>query len=226
MKMRLTAVSLAVFAASLALVASAGATLIGVYRNSMETTTQRSQLVKLSGARCTRGGSNHALRIVVGKRTAECSYRTPVVGRDLELGATERLLSGTPKQLQKSTFLAVNLRSGGGMQYQLAVFPLQRKVQLRKKVNGSIKYLAIVKNVAGVKGIDGANAIRLRAFDEGPGECHLLGFIGGKLVAGATDSNSGLLGGRASGVSVGSAKNAAGAIASVDDIVVRVPSPF
>ena len=36
-------------------------------------------------------------RIVVGKRTRDCSYRTPVLGRDLEIAATERLLSGTPK---------------------------------------------------------------------------------------------------------------------------------
>ena len=37
---------------------------------------QRGEPVKLSGERCGRGGSDHAFRIVVGKRTRECSYRT------------------------------------------------------------------------------------------------------------------------------------------------------
>jgi hypothetical protein len=222
-----------VFGASLAVLifaAAAGATLIPVYRNSMETTAQRGQLVKLSGANCTRGGSKHALRIAIGKRTAECAYRTPVVGRDLEIAATERLLNGTPKGLQKKVFLAVGLRSGGGAKYQLTVFPLQRKVQLRKYLSGSVKYLAIEKDVSGVRGINGANQLRLRAFNitSGPqqGQCDLFAYVGGKLVANVTDPGEGDLSGRASSVSVGSTNSATGTVASIDDVVVRVPSPF
>ena len=93
-----------------AIVPLASATLVGVYRNPMESKEQLSQIVKLSGHSCGRSSSGHALRVVVGKGTKECSYRTPVVGRDLEIAATERLLSGTPKALRKSTFLALNLR--------------------------------------------------------------------------------------------------------------------
>jgi hypothetical protein len=222
-----------VFGASLAVLvfaSVAAATLVPVYRNSMETTPQRGQLIKLTGANCARGGSQHALRVVIGKRTSECAYRTPVVGRDLEVAATERLLSGTPASLQKRAFLAVGLRSGGGAKYQLTVFPLQRKVQLRKYVNGSIKYLAIEKDVGGVRGINGANQLRLRAFNatSGPeqGQCDLFAYIGGKLVASVTDSGAGDLSGRASSVSVGATSNATGTVASIDDVVLRVPSPF
>lgn len=207
------------------------AALIGIYRNGMATTAQRSQAVKLSGARCSRGGLGQALRVVVGKRTKECAYRTPVIGRDLEIAATERLLGATPKPLQHGAFLAVNLRSGGGGRYQLAVYPLQTKVQLRKFLpEGGVEYLDIEKNVAGVKGLDMANELRLRAFNltegEEKGDCRLLAFVGGKLVAEAVDEGAGELTGRASGFSVGSAKNAKGLQASFDDIVVRVPSPF
>jgi hypothetical protein len=224
-----------VVAASLALVlaTSAGAALIGIYRNAMETTSQRSEVVKLSGARCGRddSSSEHVLKIVVGKQTDECAYRTPVLGRDLEIAATMRLLSRTPKELQHKAFLAVNLRAGGSGRYQLAVYPLQGKAQLRKVLaDGTVKYLQIAKDVSTVKGIDGANDLRLRAFNVtgGPekGSCHLLAFVGGEAVAEATDEAAGELEGRASGFSVGAATNAKGTVASVDDVVVRVPNPF
>ena len=231
MKLRFTAVPLAVFAGALVLVAGAAGAMIGIYRNSMDTTSQRSQLVKLSGRSCTRGGSQHAVRIVFGKRTSECSYRTPVVGRDLEVAATERLLSGTPKSLQRKMFLGLVLRAGGGARYQLAVYPLQQKTQLREYLaDGSVKYLAIEREVSAVKGLDEANQLRLAAvnFTSGPekGQCLLRAYVGSQLVAEVTDPGGGELTGRASGVAIGSAKSSSGAIASVDNVVVRVPSPF
>jgi len=230
-KLRTTAALTLAAAAMLVLASSSAATLIGIYRDGMATTSQRAQMVKLSGSRCARDGLGKALRVVVGKVTKECAYRTPVIGRDLEIAATERLLGATPKPLQHGAFLALNLRSGGGGRYQLAVYPLQGKVQLRKALpEGGITYLDIEKNVAQVKGLDQANELRLRAFNltegEEKGACRLLGFVGGKLVAEATDAAAGELSGRASGFSVGSAKSAKGAQASFDNVVVRVPSPF
>ncbi len=231
MKARSTAIALAALAGALVLAAAATGAMVGIYRNSMETTSQRGQLVKLSGRSCARGGSKHALRIVLGKRTGECSYRTPVVGRDLEIAATERLLSGTPKALQRKMFLGLVLRSGGGARYQLVVYPLQQKAQLRKYLaDGSVKYLAIEKEVSAVKGLDKANKLRLSAVNvtSGPekGQCVLRATVGSRLVAEVTDAGAGDLSGRASGVAIGSAKNSSGAIASVDDVVARVPSPF
>jgi len=218
----------ALLVAALVLVPSAGAALVGLYRNNMESDGLRAQILKLSGERCGRGGSSHAFRIVVGKQTKECSYRTPVIGRDLEIAATERLMSATPKPVQHGAFLSVDLRSGGGARYQLAVYPLQRKAQLRKVLaDGSIEYLDIEKSLASVGGLDKANELRLRAFNvtEGDekGNCHILAFVGGKLVSDVTDTGAGDLSGRASGFSVGSAKFAKGAEATVDDVVVRVP---
>lgn len=229
-QLRTGALAAALIAAT-AFAASASANLVGVYRNGMESKGQLKQIVKLSGQSCGRKSSGRALRVVVGKRTRECSYRTPVLGRDLEIGATERLLSGTPKALRKSTFLALNLRAGGGARYQLAVFPLQRKAQLRKiRPDGTILYLDVEKDLRQVRGIDKANQLRLRAFNvtEGDekGNCRLRAFVGGKLVSNVVDEGAGDLQGRASGFSVGSAKVAKGAQASFDDVVVRVPGPF
>jgi hypothetical protein len=230
MKVRIATGALAAVAA-LALAASAGAALIGVYRNSMESEAQRAQIVKLSGERCGRGGSDHAVRILVGKQTAECAYRTPVVGRDLEVAAIGRLLSNTPLPVQRKAFLALNLRTGGaGAGYQLAVFPLQGKAQLRKVLsNGRVEYLHIERGVR-TKGLNKANELRLRAFNttSGPekGSCHILAYVGAQLVADVTDSAAGELEGRASGFSLGAVGNAKGTVGSFDDVVVRVPSPF
>jgi len=232
MKLRLIAASLAVLTTGLLFAAGAGAALIGIYRNSMETDAQRGQVVKLAGERCGRAGAGGALQIVVGKATKECAYRTPVIGRDLEIAAVARLLSPTPKAVRRNAFLAVNLRAGGaGARYQLAIYPFQRKAQLRKTLSdGRVKYLHIEKKLNTIEGIDAANELRLSAFNvtKGPdkGSCRILAFVGGKLIADVTDEAAGELEGRASGFSLGAPGNAKGANASFDNVVIRVPSPF
>jgi hypothetical protein len=230
MRFRFPAAFFAVSAILLLGAAVGGAAMIGIYRNGMETTAQRAQLVKLAGGSCSRGGASAALRIAIGKRTDACSYRTPVLGRDLEISATERLLSGTPPSLQHKAYLGLELRAGGGAKYQLLAFPLQRKVQLVKVSGEGAEYLAIEKNVKTVMGVNKANALRLRAVNvtSGPerGHAQLSAYVGGKLVAEATDEGAGALTGRASAVSIGATKSANGVIGSVDDVVVRVPSPF
>lgn len=224
-----TAAALA--AALLALAPAAGAALVGVYRNGMASKGQLGQIVKFSGERCGRSGTGSALLVTIGKGTRECTYRTPVVGRDLEIAATERLLGKTPKPVQQGAYLALDLRAGEGARYQLAVYPRQRKAQLRRVLaGGDVEYLHIAKNVAAIEGVERDNDLRLRAFNltEGDekGSCHVLAYVGGELVADVTDPGAGELSGRASGFSVGSAKSAKGAQATVDDVVVRVPSPF
>src|SRR3954453_1352286 len=58
MRLRLTGVALGASALlSLAWSVGAGAALVPVYRNVMESPSQRGEAVKLSGARCGRGGS-------------------------------------------------------------------------------------------------------------------------------------------------------------------------
>jgi hypothetical protein len=221
----------ALAAALLALVPAAGAALVGIYRNGMQGKGQLAQIAKLSGGRCGREATGRALMITIGKQTRECTYRTPVVGRDLEIAATERLLGRTPKPVQQGAYLSLDLRAGGGARYQLAVYPRQRKAQVRKILSGGeIEYLHVEKGVAGIEGVDRDNELRLRAFNvtegDAKGNCRVLAWVGGELVADVTDEGAGELTGRASGFSVGSAKIAKGAQATVDDVVVRVPSPF
>lgn len=231
MRGRTTLATVAVLAAVLGWAAHAGAGSVGIYRNTMENEAQRGQILKLRGERCARGGSTTAFRVVLGKATAECAYRTPVLGRDLEIAAVARLLSSTPKPAQRKAFLTLDLRAGSTGGYQLVAYPLQRKVQLRKvQADGSVEYLHIEKNVSGLQGLDRANQLRLQAFNvtSGPekGSAHLLGYVGSQLVADVTDPAAGELEGQASGFSLGATGNAKGTAASFDDVVVRVPSPY
>jgi len=230
MRLRFPAVLLAALAVGLLTCAVAGAAMIGIYRNSMGSLAQRKQMVKLSGRSCARAGVNGAMRVTIGKKTSACSFRTPVLGRDLEIAATERLLSGTPVNLQRKAFLGLELRAGAGAKYQLLVFPRQRKAQLIKVTGEGSKYLAIAKNEKAILGVNEANKLRLRAVNvtSGPekGQARLFAYVGGTLVGEATDDGAGDLSGRASSVTVGTVKNGNGIVASVDDVVVRVPSPF
>ncbi len=230
MRRRLTRVLLVALAAALSACSIAGAAMVGIYRNSLESTVQRSQLVKLSGRSCARAGTGEGLRVSLGKRTDSCSFRTPVLGRDLEIAATERLLSGTPPSLQKKAYIGLELRAGGGAKYQLLAYPLQRKVQLIKVTSEGTEFLAIAKNEASLLGLNKANVLRLRAINiaSGPekGSAELRAYVGSTLVGEATDEGAGELSGRASGVVVGASKGGDGVVASIDDIVVRVPSPF
>jgi hypothetical protein len=230
MKLRFSTAFLAALLAGLLCCAVAGAAMIGIYRNSMESLAQRSQLVKLSGKSCERAGAGGAMRIMIGKATSSCSYRTPVIGRDVEIAATERLLSGTPTALQRKAYLGLMLRAGAGAKYALLVFPRQKKAQLIKVTSAGTKYLAIAKNEKAVVGVNEANKLRLRAVNvtSGPekGQARLFAYVGSKLVGEAKDDAAGDLTGRASAVVVGTVKNGNGIVASVDDVVVRVPSPF
>lgn len=229
-KKRALTTGLLALVASLVIASVAAAAMIGIYRNGMESLAQRKQLVKLAGRNCARAGVGGVMRITIGKKTSACSFRTPVLGRDLEIAATERLLSGTPTDLQRKAYLGLELRAGGGAKYQLLVFPRQRKAQLIKVTGEGQKYLDVARNEKAVMGVNQANKLRLRAVNvtSGPeqGQARLFAYVGNTLVGEAVDDGAGELEGRASAVAVGTIKNGNGIVASVDDVVVRVPSPF
>jgi hypothetical protein len=227
---RTKALILALLAAGALAASASAAGLIPVYRNSMDTAAQRGQILQLSGRSCKRSGENGTLHVEIGKLTPACAFRSPVVGRDLEISASEVLLSGTPKALRRKAFLGLQLRSGGGGRYELLVYPVQRKAQLVKVTPEGTEFLAIAKSQKAVAGVDKPNALRLLAvtLKSGPekGTTRLQGYVGSTLVARAADPAGGTLSGRYSALVAGAAPNARGLIASADDIVVRVPSPY
>jgi hypothetical protein len=227
MRTRLAIASLAALAAGLLACAVAGAAMIGIYRNGLESTAQRGELVKLFGRVCKRGGGEDSIRVVLGKKTDSCAYRTPVLGRDVEIAATESILSGTPKPLLRKAYLSVQLRAGGGAKYELRAFPQQRKAQLIKVSEAGTKYLAIKKNLKGIGGINEPTVVRLRAEKAaGTASATISAYIGPTLVGEVTDEAAGELVGQNTAVAVGATKIAEGLIGSIDDLVVRVPVSF
>ena len=227
MKLRFAAATLAALAAGLLVVAAAGAEMVGIYRNGLETTAQRAELVKLLGTSCKRGGGDDAVRVVLGKKTDSCSYRTPVIGRNLEVAATERILSGTPKPLQNKAYVAVQLRVGGGAKYEVRAFPVQRKAQLIKVSEAGTKYMAIKKNVKEIGGINEPTVVRLKVEKTaGEASAAIAAYVGPTPIDEVTDEAAGEVPGEFSAVAVGATKIAEGLIGSIDDLVVRVPVTF
>lgn len=214
-----------------AVLVSSSTAAIALYFNDMSSGGRRAQIVKIFGRNCERGGSSTALRIKVGKATEECAYRTPVIGRDLQIDGTARLLSGTPRRVQRRGFLALSLRAGGGGRYTFAVFPLQQKYQIYKDVPGEeTDFLAIGKQISRIGAINKANKMRLQVFNilrtKNPADVRVVAYVNGKRMAVVVDKNSGPVRGRFTGFSVGAPGAANGAIASFDDVVVRIPNPF
>jgi hypothetical protein len=224
MKTRLTALPLTAILV-LVLCASAGAAMVPIYTNALDSTAQRTEVLKLSGRSCGREGAEGALRLTVGKRTEECVYSTPVLGRNLEVAAVERLLAGTPKKVARRAFLGLVLRAGGGDRYELRVFPTQRKAQLlRFSRQGGIEYLAIEHGLESVKGIDEPNVLRLRAEGD-KARVKLIAKVGREVVAEALDQGP-RLGGEYSAIAAGATRNGHGVRVGCRAIVVRVPVRF
>jgi hypothetical protein len=229
MKTKLILATVLASALGLVAVASASGAFVAIYRNALETTAQRSEVLKLSGKSCTRGGAQTSLKITVGKLTEECAYRTPVIGSDLEIAATGRIVSGTPPAVVKKAFLGLQLRVGGGGKLELRVFPAQKKVQLAKITEAGINYLAIKKNVKGVQGPEKGNVLRLRVVGgakEEAGTCKISGFLGGEQVIEVNDETCGEVSGEMTALSAGAPNNGSGLIAGFEAIVVRTPVRF
>jgi hypothetical protein len=222
------AITLAVLGATAA-AAVASAAVIPIYSNEMATTAARSQIVRFGGGECSRGGGGEALKVTIGERTRECQYRSPVVGTNVDIKATARLLSGTPDSMQARTFIAVGVRDGAQSQYQLAVFPKKGSFQLRRDdpSNGATTLLANGKSGA-VKEVGRANKLRLQAFPTPGGETRLTAFVNSRKVASVIEDahTASTVTGQFSTLSVGSNKAANGATASFDDLTVAVPDPF
>jgi hypothetical protein len=229
MKAKILLVTALVSALGLFAAGAASGAFVAIYRNALESTAQRSEVLKLSGKSCTRGGGATSLKITVGKLTEECAYRTPVIGSDLEIAATGRIISGTPAAVARKSFLGLQLRVGGGGKLELRVFPAQKKVQVARITKEGIRYLAIKKNVKAVQPAEKANVLRLRVISsagEEAGTCKIGGYLGGERVIEASDEECGQLSGQMTAISAGATNNGSGLIASFEAIVVRTPVRF
>jgi hypothetical protein len=228
MKTKLLIATLAVSILGLAVAGAASGAFVAIYRNALETTAQRSEILKTSGKECSRGGGKTTLMITVGKLTEECAYKTPVVGTDLEIAVTGSISPATPTAVAKKSFLGLQMRAGGGSKLELRVFPVAQKAQIARVTEEGIKYLAIKKNIASLKGAKSV-VLRLRVIS-GSGEtantCKIGGYLSGELVVEAEDTACNELEGESTALSAGAPNNGVGLVASFAAIVVRTPVRF
>ncbi len=229
MKTKLIIATLAVSTVGLFVAGAASGALVAIYRNALETTAQRSEVLKMTGRSCTRGGGKSSLNVTVGKKTEECAYRTPVIGQNLEIAATGTILAPTTPAVAKKAFLGLQLRAGGGAKYELRVFPGQKKAQLARITKEGIKYVAIKKSIVSLKEATKPVVLRLRVLN-GTGEtentCTIGGYIASELVVEATDEACSELTGEFTALSAGAPNNGVGLTAGFEAIVVRVPVTF
>ena len=207
--------------------------MVGIYRNSMETTAQRSQLVKLSGAQL------HPRRLrpraADRRRQADQRMLLPDAGdrprpRDRRHRApAQRHPEAAPAQGLPRRW---SCGPAAAPSTSLPVYPLQRKVQLRKNLRGGTSNTwrstrTSPPSRASTKPTRcGCSAFNVTSGPE-KGQARLLAYVGGELVAEATDAAAGELTGRAAAASRSARpRTPSGVVASVDDVVVRVPSPF
>lgn len=214
-------------------VASA-ATSITIYKNPLNSASTRSDVGQFDRkGRCTKGGSDSAFRIKVGKKTRECSYRVPVAGKSIYVTATGRLFESTPKQIRKRTFLGLSLRhSSSGSRYQLVVFPSTTRAQIRKVGSGG-KVTVLAGEKLGrkrVKSLGRANQLSFGAYNGTKGKpasnARLFARVNGKRVLMVDDPKGNELSGTGSTFSIGSDQNARNAAGSFSRLVVRMPDPF
>lgn len=212
---------------------SEAAATLSIYKNALDTSAKRSQIFRYgSEGQCKRGKASKAFRFSLGKQTRECFFRLPAVGRSVEVSAVGVLFDSTPEKVIGRTYLAVSTRqTGNGSRYQLAVFPSQRKWELRKvEPNGAIEYLATGKNQKEIKGPGRSNRILLRSFNGVKGQpsttARLVARINGKRVVVFNDARGLQLTGRITSFSIGSPLFATGAAGSFREVDVRIPDPF
>ncbi|MGB0119616.1 MAG: hypothetical protein WBP55_01530 [Solirubrobacterales bacterium] len=220
------------FAGTLAFTTTAqAASALTAAKYSLKSSASRGEIRQAEKGNCERGGSSGAFRFKIGKKTKECSYRVPMVGKNLEMSATARLFKSTPKQVRPQAFVAVNLRQASdGSRYQLSVFPSGRRFQLKKIYpNGKIQVLKAGKGIKGINTFNQKNRILLRAFNGvsgGSGTARLLAVVNGNKLAVVDDERGNELQGQHSTFSIGSKKNATGALGSFVGVKMRLPDPF
>jgi hypothetical protein len=228
MKVKLAIATVSMLVVGLLVTGAASGAFVAIYRNALETTAQRSEVLKLSGKACSRGGGKTTLNITVGKLTEECAYKTPVVGQDLEIAATGSINPVTPPAVAKKAFLGLQMRAGGGAKLELRVFPGQKKAQIARITEEGIKFLAVKKNIVSLNEAQ-AVVLRLRVISgagELAGTCKISGYLAGELVVEAEDPACGELQGETTALAAGATNNGVGVVAGFAAIVVRTPVRF
>lgn len=233
---RLKTLAIGLFGATMLMLsfsATAGAvSSITIYSNPMRSIDQRSEIQKRGPGSCLRKSSKASLKFRIGRRTKECRYLVPVVGRDLEITATGRIFPSTPKAVRPSVYLGLGLRQAAGpSRYEFAVYPSGRRYRIFSILPGGKSEVVARGTSRSIQTFGKANRMTFRAYNgiikgKPASSARLVGFVNGKVVGVADVERGNLVGGQDTTVAISSNRNATGAFGSFTGFRVRMPSPF
>jgi hypothetical protein len=192
---------------------------VTIYRNPMSSRADLRELQKTQGRRCARRRDDGRAAIVVGRRTDECTFRTPVVGKDIDLSATVNLSKSTPRKLRRRIELGIGVRVGDDDAYELEVLPFHRRIVFSRTIDGDRQVL-LREDESFVRGPGKTNRLTLRVFGSG-----VLAEVNGRQVSNMEDVRANAVRGRDTTLTIGSTRTANKARGLFDSVKVRVPDP-
>ena len=180
------------------------------------------ELADWRGERCAERVSRSRFRTRVGKGTRSCSWRTVVLGRDLEVAATVAASSTTPRSIARRTSLGVVARGSDGSELRFSVIPKRRRwilsrVDSERQTTETV--LGAGRN-SKVRGTGKRTRIRLRVRGN-----QVSAEVRGEVVVALSDEKVGSLDGRTTGIGVFSDRIANRARGIFDSITIQVPDP-
>jgi hypothetical protein len=221
------AVALLVAVLALGLGAAAALAGVTVYKNNFSGKAEAKELEHAQGKHCDKRWRKKAksLRVAVKRGPDVCGYRPPVEGDsaqpDHDFQAKEKLLKRTPKSTRGDAYLAIAVRVGKNVGYELRAFPKKQKFALRRSPSGGGGGFPANGTSSAIKGVNKRNVLRLRVVGD-----KVTARVNGTKVAEVTDSNPSEVDGRKLEVAVGHKKNSHKTVlATLDDLKLQVPNP-
>jgi hypothetical protein len=201
------------------LAASSALATVTVYRNDFAAPSRALEFHKLGTGKCAKSGRGGQLTVRVGASTEACSFRSQVVGRNLQLVATTGLSARTPAALRSTVATGIALRSGDDGSYGLAVYQGRKSWYLTRTTAAGPATLQKGK-LPSIRSLGRLNRLSLRAFDS-----RIVASINGKVVATYEDASPSDVSGTDAALIVASGRSANGAVATFDNVAIQVPDP-
>lgn len=197
---------------------------VRIYGNSFSARGSLGELRKLGTESCARRTSRSAMSVRLGRKTSACAYRTPVIGRNLDIAASVVLSSRTPSNRRARTALGLTLRGGEDTgDFTLSVRPNRQRWSLTREMPGAggpTSTTIAHERDRRIHGTGKRNRLRLQAFDT-----EIIAWVNGKIVARYLDPSPAVSKGRQSSVAIGTTRTGRNIEGSFDSISVRVPVP-
>lgn len=200
---------------------------VPLYANGLGSLTGLRQMHFHQGdRRCARRAATRSMGILVRSRSASCAWRTPVLGRRLDMAVSVMTSRRTDRRVVRRTGMGIVLRGDGrGGEYRFIVVPNLRGYILDKAVatqDGVQRFVLARGQDRRIRGTNRPNRLRLRVDGS-----QIVAWVGSSVIAVANDPAPRQLGGRVAAVGMFSMTRShiSGAQGLVSGIRIQVADP-